>query len=273
MAGEGEFIDHLAVGDVKTPGDVVAGRSVIANAGVVKDRHMRLDFDSAPILKGKVLADGTTLAHAAPTGAAGDENICAFTQGLLEYHILGTQTLLGPVAVATGLNVGLDQTDNDGIEFCTGILASNRQAFVVGTDAAFYARMRFSVATIAGTDFCLFGFRKAEAYQADFNGYDEMAAFNIKAGVINTTTAINGAAVVDTDTTLTDWADAGIHELEVRVSAEGVVTYRFDGGEPTVVAAFTFDDGEVVVPFFHFLQANAAQTGALVLEEFECGHQ
>ena len=64
-----------------------------------------MNFDSLPILKGKVLADGTTLARGAPTGAAGDENILMFPEGTLEWHVIGTQTLLGPRLVATGLDV------------------------------------------------------------------------------------------------------------------------------------------------------------------------
>lgn len=272
MSEEGRFFTTLGAA---VPTYIPGGATVNGTIKNVNGNgpYMRLDFDSHPILKGKVLANGSTLAHGAPTGAAGDENLASWPEGTLEYHVMGTQTLLGPIPVTTGLNVAQDQTDNDGIEYCPGILASNKLAFTIGTSAAFFAKLRFSVATIAGTDFCLFGFRKAAAYQADFNDYTDMATFNIKAGVINLTTALNDAAVVDTDTTLTDWADAGIHELSVYVSSAGVVTYKFDESTPTVVAAFTFDDTDVVVPFFHFLQANAAQTGALVLEYFECGLQ
>ena len=52
------------------------------------------------------------------------------------------------------------------------------------------------------------------------------------------------------------------------VDKEGAVTYAIDGAAPSTTAAFSFDAGEVVTPFFHFLQASGAQTGALVLRKF-----
>jgi hypothetical protein len=36
------------------------------------------------------------------------------------------------------------------------------------------------------------------------------------------------------------------------------VTYLIDGVAPTTTAAFSFDSGEVVVPFFFFLQATTS---------------
>jgi hypothetical protein len=206
------------------------------------------------------------------TGATGDENILHIGGVQFEQHILGTQTILVPVLSTGGLNIGLDQTDNDGMELCTGIVAQNRGTFVVGTDGAFFAKMKFSIATVAGTDDCAFGFRKMEAYQANIDDYDEMAALNVISGDIKIETILNNAATTTTDTT-DNWADAETHTLEVYVSAAGVVTYKIDGAAPTVTAAFTFDDAEVVVPFFYFLHANAAQAGEIVLQEFECGIQ
>jgi hypothetical protein len=99
--------------------------------------------------------------------------------------------------------------------------------------------------------------------------YDEMAVLNVISGNITIETILNGGSTTSTDTT-DNWADAATHELEVRVSAAGVVTYKIDDAAPTVTAAFTFDAGEVLIPFMFFLQANGAQTGALNLIEFEC---
>jgi hypothetical protein len=268
--GVGRFLDRLkGRGDVDTLGNVVTGDSFQSPDGIGK--YMRLSFDCTPIFKGKVLANGTTLAHAAPTGAAGDENVMMYPEGSLEWHVLGTQTLLAFLPVATGLDISQDDTSADGTEICAGILASNRLAFTVGTDAAFYAKMRFDITTVAGTDDCAFGFRKAEAYQANLDDYDEMACLNVIAGTITIETILNGGTTTTTSTTDT-WADAETHELEVRVSAAGVVTYKIDGRSPTTTAAFTFDDGEVVVPFLYILN-NATTYDAAVLKSFECGLQ
>lgn len=268
MSGEGRFIDALMKGNVDVAGDVLANtfKSRTGN-----DKFMRLNFDSHPVFKGKVLADGTTLAHAAPTGATGDENIMQYPEGTLEWHVLGTQTILAPAPVAAGLDVGMDQTANDGIEVCPGILANNKLAFVVGTDPAFYAKLKFSIEDVSGTDDCAFGFRKLEAYQAAIDNYDEMAALNVISGNIIIETILNNDTTVSTDTTV-NWADLATHTLEVYVSAAGVVTFKIDGVPPSTTAAFTFDAGEVVVPFFYYLH-DTDLAGAITLKEFECGLQ
>jgi len=191
-----------------------------------------------------------------------------------EYHILGAgQTIVAPTLGTNGLDISLDGADNEGVEMCLGINARNRGVFVVGTSPAFFARMRFVIGDVSDTDDCLFGFRKVEAYQAAVDDYDEMAAFNVISGDIYTHTILNGGGTTGTDTT-NNWADAAEHELEVRVSATGVVSYKIDGVSPLAVAAtaFTFDDAEVVVPFFHFLHCAASSAG-IELIEFECGLQ
>jgi hypothetical protein len=58
----------------------------------------------------------------------------------------------------------------------------------------------------------------------------------------------------------------------VYVSAAGVVTYKIDDAAPTATAAFTFDSGDVVVPFFHLLH-DATTPGAVYLQSWECGLQ
>jgi hypothetical protein len=263
MTEEGRFFTTLGA---EVPTYIPGGADVNGRIKSVQGNFMELDFDSVPSYSSKAAA------HAAPTGTDGDENIMVMPEGTLEYHMLGTQTLLAPLLVATGLDVGLDQANDEGIEVCGGILASNKLTFIIGTDPAFYAKMQFSIADVTGTDDCAFGFRKAEPYQAALDDYDEMAAVNVISGVINLETILNAGTTTTTDTTLADWADGETHELEVRVSAAGVVTYKVDNLTPTVVAAFTFDDGEVVVPFFYMINTGDF-AGAVVLQHFECGPQ
>jgi len=262
MVGEGRFFDNLSEGNIVVPGDI-KGDTLIATNG--NGPYMRLDFDSVPSRNAKATP------FAAPTGTGGDENIMIFPEGTLEWHVLGTQTILAPPLVATGLDIGMDQAANDGIEVCPGILACNKATFTVGTTAAFYAKMKFSIAVVTGADECAFGFRKAEAYQATLDGYDAMAVLNSISGDINTETITDGAVNVTIDTT-DNWADGATHEFEVRVSAAGVVTYKIDGAPPTVETAFTFTDAEVVVPFMYYLH-DTGLAGAIVLQHFECGLQ
>ncbi len=210
------------------------------------------------------------------TGGAtsGDDaavNVAIFGENVFEFTNIGTQTIIAGVLTATGWNVARDQTDDEGIEINQGILANSPGVFTVGTDPAFYAKCVFSIADVSGTDDCSFGFRKAEAHQAAIDNYDEMATLNVISGDITIETILNGAATSATDTT-DDWADAETHSLEVYVSAAGVVTFMIDGAAPSTTAAFTFDDGEVVLPFFQFINA-AGLAGDITIERWEVGYQ
>lgn len=194
----------------------------------------------------------------------------------LEYQPQGTQTILAPVVVSvsegvSALNIGMDQTDNDGVELCAGILNSNLMAFEIGSAAAFFFRVRFSIQDVSGTDDCAIGFRLAEAYQANIDDYTDMAVLNVISGNIDIETILNGAATVTTDTT-DNWADGETHQLEVFVSSTGVVTYTIDNVAPTVTAAYTFTTGLYVVPFIFFLNS-ADLAGAVNILEYECGFQ
>jgi hypothetical protein len=184
---------------------------------------------------------------------------------------IGTQTLFMPTLAAGGIDVAGDQEANDGFAITQGITANDKHAYKVGTDGAFFARIKFSLADVSGTDDCSFGFRKAEAHQAAVDNYDEMASLNVISGDIKIETILNNGATVVTDTT-DNWADNETHELEVRVSAAGVVTYRIDNKLPTTTAAFTFDADEVVVPFFQFIH-DTDLCDTIILKEWEVGYQ
>lgn len=262
MKGEGVFLNALQKGDGKFPNDLEANE---IKARSKDPNYVHELFDANPVCVKK-------LGAGAATGTTGDENLCMLNDSIWEYHILGLgQTIVAPSLGTGGLDVSLDAADNEGAEFCLGINAKNRGVFVVGTSPAFFARLRFAIADVSDTDDCIFGFRKVEAYQANVDDYDEMAGLNVISGDIKIETILNGGATTTTDTT-NNWADTATHELAVYVSAAGVVTYKIDGLPPLTTKAFTFDDGEVVVPFFYFLHA-AASTAGIVLKEFECGLQ
>lgn len=223
--------------------------------------HTYETFDSNPVTSAR--------AGGAATGATGDTNVLGLGPNMFEYHIKGTQTILAPVLTATGLDINMDQTDNDGVELSMGITAKSRHSFIIGTDGPFKFRVKFKIADVSGTDDCAIGFRKAAAYAANIDDYTDMAVLNVISGAINIETIDDNAATTTTDTTDT-WADGETHELQVNVSAAGVVTYKIDGVAPTTTAAFTFDNGDTVVPFMFFLNATDV-AGAVELIEWECG--
>jgi len=227
------------------------------------DKYVFENFKQNPVYSNK--------AGGAATGTAGDENILILPTSAFEYHILGTQTIVAPTITANGLDMGsMDQTADDGLELNHGILSSQIPSFIVGTDAAFFLRVRFSIADVSGTDDCAIGFRKVEANQANIDDYADMAVLNVISGNINIETIVGGAATTTTDTT-DNWADTETHELQVNVDADGVVTYLIDGSAPTTTAAYTFTDGLNVMPFFYFLE-DTDIAGAVPIMVWEVGY-
>lgn len=211
----------------------------------------------------------------AATGTAGDNNVL-FTQfGQYEWNVIGTQTILAPKLDTFGLNLVQDNTAGDGIELCAGQTALCPYAFTIGSDAAFFLQAVFKVEDVSGTNPLIIGFRKAQAFDATLANYTDFAMIGIvgtsNPNTIQTLTQVNTGGVTTTDTTQTI-ADATQFQLKVMVSSTGVVTYQYNYATPTVVAAFTFDTGDVVIPFIRFTEAADVTTYASC-NYLECGFQ
>lgn len=242
-------------------------------ASLINDVHERFvhsEFKEIPVIRASAVAQGE------PTGSAGDVNTMVVGPNVFQYHSIVGQTILCPTKTALGLNVSQDLTDNDGLEYTLGnefpadtVISSTaggtKGTFVVGTDAPFYASLKLLLTDVSGTDDCLWGFRKAEAYNATVDDYDEMAAFNVISGDIKIETILNNAATTTTDTT-DNWADTETKTLTVLCDSDGSISndgtvgkcyFFIDGLAPTAEAAtrFKFDSGEIVIPFFHMLHA------------------
>lgn len=225
-------------------------------------QHSYEVFDTNPVT--------AAVAGGIASGVAQTPNIMLFPETALEYAPIGTQTILAPVVTATGLDIGMDQTNNDGVEITQGILAHARRAFTIGTSAAFFVRLKFKIEDVSGSDQVGVGFRKTQAYAAAIATYTDKAFIGSVSGDIKLNTLLNNAGGVVTDTT-NDWADGETHTLQVNVSAAGVVTYLIDGVAPTVTAAFTFDNADVVVPFIWFIH-DSDVAGVVELIEYESGY-
>ena len=100
------------------------------------------------------------------------------------------------------------------------------------------------------------GFRKVQANDATLTNYTDFATIGARAttaaDVCVIQTDLNNAGEVITNTT-DAWTDGQTKTFKVLVSAAGVVTYTINALAPTVTAAFTFDTGDVVVPFIRHL--------------------
>ncbi len=175
-----------------------------------------------------------------------------------ELDAKGTQTVCGnDYAAADGLGLHNDATTNEGWELTQGIVDGSPGAFTVGTSPAFYMSTRFAIATVANTDQCLAGFRVVEAYQdATLVTYTDYFAVGVGdladagAGDFQVFESLNGTSA-ETDIAESDWTDNQVHTVSVLVSAAGVATGYVEG---TVITdsgvAMTFDDTDIVVPFF-----------------------
>lgn len=206
-----------------------------------------------------------------PTGAGGNENVMNTGVAVYEFHVIGTQTILLPsYSAAKGLDLVQDAVSGDGTEYTLGIGSNSRGVVTVGTDGDAFFKAQIELTDVSGFAEMAVGFRKLEAYQAAIDDYDEMACFNVQAGVVNIETILNGGATSTTDTTLTDWADGATHTLEVRVDNAGAVTFAYDDAEPTVVPTFSFDSGEVIIPFIYQTLGATAANGCF-LKEWQSG--
>ena len=238
--------------------------SIVVQAGKISTpENIYIDFNSQPVC---VQEDGTVA-----SGVDTEIDVMAVDGGwIMEYYNIGTQTVLVPNIVATGLDISRTGTNDIGTEYGFGVLANQPGGFVVGTSPAFFMRAKITITDVSGTDDFGIGFRKSEAYQSAQDSYDEMAAFNIISGDVNLKQILNGTTTT-TDTT-NNWADLATKTVQVNVSSAGVTTYLIDGVAPTTVAAFTFDDAEVVVPFISLLNA-ADVAESTVLWELTVGLQ
>lgn len=256
-------------------------------AGLRADNNQRYVYET---FKGNFTKRVSAANDGEPTGTAGNVNLLIGDRNSFEYHIIGTQTILGPVRTSAGLNLCLDAENNDGIELTLGneqpegtvisnVAGATRGTFVVGTDPAFAFSFKFSLADVSGADEVMVGFRKAEAYQAVIeDDYDEMAAFNVMSGDINISTILNAGTTGNTDTTQ-NWLDTETHTLTVICDSKGALWgtpracyFEIDGAKPTTVpsSVFRFDSGEIVIPFFAY-RHDSDVCDTIIAKEWESG--
>ena len=219
-------------------------------------------FRSDPIMQSAATTGGV------PTGADGDLNEMMLEFGeVMQAHVNNTAgggaVILAPRMDATGLLVSGDLVATDGMEYNWGMAPNNKHAYTIGTSPAFFFQVQFNVADVSGADPILMGFRLQQANNDVYTAYTDYALIGlnqaVNAGTVIIEDRLNAGAAVQTNTT-NAWVDGGTHTLKVMVSGTGVVTYTIDGAAPSVTHAFTFDNGDVVSPFFYLVQGAALPT-------------
>lgn len=180
----------------------------------------------------------------------------------------------------------------EGLEYTQGILSGPAVSFTTGTDPAFFIRATFKSTTIANTVCHYIGFRKLGAYDAAFatnanaiTAYDEAVLLGVE--------DINGTLSANTSLATVDARVAAAHgviaastwyQLEVKVSATGVATYRIGtslvsqaAAEAALAAdaslvAKTLTSGIEFIPCI-FQSGNASGVSDLRILKYECGYQ
>jgi len=253
-----------------------------------EERNVNLTFKNQPVYS-SMTAAGTVV----PTEATAADVIPMTLDGeSAELHLsvvetTGTALYACPnVASANTLSCPLDADVTDGPtaqEITFGVTSGSKCAYTVGSfpqAKTIMLEATIAVADVSDLDQFFFGWRKAEAYQAEPDNYDEMAAFHVGEtgatvddGYISIATILNGAATTYTPTTETDWADTGSHTLKIEVDNDGTCRFYYDGAEPTATATFSFDSGEVIVPFFFYENTSGSTTGdpTITVSALKCG--
>lgn len=251
-------------------------------------KYLRTQFRS---FCGSVQNDGTIT-----SGTAGETNGCVIDGIPWELFVIGTQTTLLPTFLASansaGAGLAAEMTNTNGqgwalTPFCNH--SRSRLSFVIGTDPAFFVKLKVRCADYSGCNPLAVGFKATaagtamQAHTGTWADYTDKATIGVTAGGgtsgdVQIVTALNNAAADTTTDTTDNINDTVALTLKVLVSASGVVTYQHDVAAPgtlaapTSVASFTFDSGDYAVPFIYFVEG-ADVSGNLELLEFECGHQ
>ena len=260
ITGETATSSNAGIVELATDGEILTGtdtdRAVTcANISSLKEAT-DITFTGSPILQ------ATANTGVAPVGTDATANLMLCQEGeIMEVYNIGTKTIIAPRMDSTGLLVSLDLTDDEGAEYNWGVNSNSKHAYTIGTDPAFYLEWRFTLADVTGCDPVGIGFRKQEANNSTLESYTDFAWIGVSesdtTAVISLKTRLNSGSVTTTNTT-DAWTDGQTHTLKVLVSAAGVVTYEIDGSAPSTTAAFTFDNADVVMPFFHGLHGTTS---------------
>lgn len=189
--------------------------------------------------------------------------------GLLNHYNIGTQTIVAPSQGANGLLIEQDATATEGAHYCAEVVAACPQQFVVGKTAMTLVN-KFSATTVANVVY-MAGFRKKEAFQADFNDYNDLAAVGTgAAGTAVATYGILANAATVTTTSATNLVNSAVNTAVIKVDINGVVSMWVNDVKYPVYSAGTtplvFPAGTVLIPFFQYTNLNSA---AAVINEVE----
>lgn len=202
--------------------------------------------------------------------------------------VVNTGDDTAPTMDATGLDLNAgNNTDNDAEEVFGGMLGAVGRPLVVGTDPASKFCVSMAVNDVSATDQVAIGWRTPSSTATLTSAsiaasvvldtvYSNYATIGLLSGAVTTWTATGSDAGIATDlASITDIVDsAGFLEYCVLVSATGAVTYTHQGSTSASAVAYTFTDGQQVIPFLYFLQnGDADGDDDVLIQRWEVSRQ
>ena len=194
------------------------------------------------------------------------------------FGVVGTIPATDTNNTVAGLNLQGDAAtaDNTGLEIVFGgTQFGGYGACTIGTHAMTFDATFHSV-DWTDQDAVTIGFRKVEEFETGHGAilaaasgdalYTDFVAFGVQsADDVQIASRLNDGTSSYTDTTDATAASKN-HRFKITVSSAGVVTYQHVGAQvmdsgtlaaPSTTAAFTFDDGDTVVPYLIVQSTNA----------------
>ena len=204
--------------------------------------------------------------------------IGAHTAAASGFMVEGTIPAVDTNGTAAGLNLQGDAAtaDNTGLELVFGGTQHGGNAScTIGTHGMVFDAT-FNSVDFTDQDCVAIGFRKVEEFQTGHQAilaaasgdavYTDYVAFGVLSpDDVQISTRLNDGTTAHVDSTQAT-AASGNHRFQVTVSSAGVVTFAHIGAAvmsagtlaaPSTTKAFTFDDGDVVVPYLSILSTNA----------------
>ena len=279
--GTGAAARTVTVGNTTGASGLVlqAGTGEITVTGTVKEIDAEFLFSSGTDLTvtQSPIMQSNANTGAVPAGTDTGINLMHLQDGcLMEQYMIGTQTIIAPRMTANGLNLALDQTAGEGSEYNFGARNNAKHAYTIGTSAAFFIEATVYLEDISGCAPLMIGFRKVEANNSTFADYTDYVGIGINQATSATNVSIldelNSGGQTATDTTDAWGGDAAAQTVKVLVSAAGVVTFEVGGSAASAAPAFTFDNGDVVMPYIHIIQG-ADLSGEIGLQNLKIGFQ
>ena len=204
--------------------------------------------------------------------------VAAHTVAASGFMVEGTIPATDTNSTVAGLNLQGDAAtaDNTGLEIVFGgSQFGGYGACTIGTHAMTFDAT-FNSVDWSDQDAVTIGFRKAQEFDTSHGGilaaatgdpgYTDFCAFGVQsADDVQIATALNDGSRTYTDSTDATAANNN-HRFKISVTSAGVVTYQHIGAAvmdagtlaaPSSTAAFTFDDGDTVVPYLIIQSTNA----------------